>query len=75
MDFAIYYTLGAILLYGASSWLLDRIEEARGERFKYRNAIFFVILFVLAMILMEVINPPQQTTPSNQDMGTSSPVQ
>jgi len=75
MDFAIYYTFGAIALYGVTSWLLNRIEEARGERLKYRNAIFFVILFVLAMLLMEVINPQQQTAPPNQDMGTSSPVQ
>jgi len=75
MDFAIYYTLGAILLYGAASWLLDRVEEARGERLKYRNAIFFIILFVLALLLMEVINPPQQTAPSNQDMEINPPVQ
>jgi len=73
MDFAIYYTFGAILLYGAATWLLNRVEEARGERFKYRNAIFFVILFVLAMFLMEVINPPQQITPSSQDMGSITP--
>jgi len=75
MDFAIYYTLGAILLYGATSWLLDRIEEMRGARLKYRNAIFFIILFVLALLLMEVINPPEQTAPSTQNMGTASPVQ
>ncbi len=75
MDFAIYYTLGAVILYGATSWLLDRVEEMRGERFKYRNAIFFIILFALAMLLMEVINPPQQTAPSNQDMETIAPVQ
>jgi len=75
MEFAIYYTFGAIALYGVTVWLLDRIEEARGERFKYRNIIFFIILFVLAMLLMEVINSPQQTAPSTQDMGTSSPVQ
>jgi len=74
MDFAIYYTLGAIILYGATSWLLDRVEEMRGERFKYRNVIFFMILFVLALLLMNIINPQQQTTPSNQDMETTSPV-
>jgi len=62
MDFAIYYTFGAILLYGAASWLLNRIEEARGERFKYRNGIFFIIIFAMAMVLMEIVNPPEQTT-------------
>jgi len=73
MDFAIYYTLGAILLYGAANWLLNRIEEARGERFKYRNIIFFIILFAMAMFLMEAINPPQQTPPSSPDMGSITP--
>ena len=58
MEFAIYYTLGALLLYGLTDWLLNRIEEMRGRRFAQRNVIFFIILFVLAMILMEIINPP-----------------
>jgi len=70
MDFAIYYTLGAVILYGAATWLLNRIEESRGERFKYRNFIFFIIIFVMAMILMEIINPPQQPAPSSQDTET-----
>jgi len=75
MDFVIYYTFGAILLYSAANWLLNRIEESRGERFKYRNIIFFIILFAMAMFLMEVINPPQQTVPSNPDMGSITPDQ
>jgi len=73
MDFAIYYTLGAVILYGAATWLLNRIEESRGERFKYRNFIFFIIIFVMAMILMEIINPPQQPAPSSQDTGLIPP--
>jgi len=60
MEFALYYTLGAIVLYGATSWLVDRIEQMRGKRFAQRNVIFFLILFVLAMLLMNIINPPQQ---------------
>jgi hypothetical protein len=74
MDFAIYYTLGAILLYGAASWLLNRIEEARGERFKYRNAIFFIIIFVMAMFVMEVINPPEVAVPPSQNTESIPPV-
>jgi len=74
MDFAIYYTLGAILLYGAASWLLNRIEEARGARFKYRNAIFFIILFAMAMLLMEVINPPELAVPPSQDTESIPPI-
>jgi len=73
MDFAIYYTLGAVILYGAATWLLNRIEESRGERFKYRNFIFFIIIFVMAMALMEIINPPQQPVPSSQDTGSIPP--
>ncbi len=67
MEFAIYYTLGALLLYGITDWLLNRIEEMRGKRFAQRNVIFFIILFVLAMILMEIINPappPPAATPA-----------
>ncbi len=59
MDFALYYTLGAIILYGLTDWLLNRIEEARGKRFDQRNVIFFVILFTLAMVMMSIINPEQ----------------
>jgi len=69
MEFALYYTLGAIVLYGATSWLLDRIEQLRGKRFAQRNVIFFLILFILAMILMNIINPPQQQ-PQQQDTQT-----
>ena len=44
----IYYTLVAAGLYFASDWLLDRLEIARGERFKNRNIIFFFIILTLA---------------------------
>jgi len=67
LEFAIYYTLGAVLLYGITDWVLNRIEEARGRRFAQRNVIFFIILFVLALVLMEIINPaptPPAATPA-----------
>lgn len=64
MEFALYYTLGAIIVYGASVWLLDRIEKVRGKRFAHRNAIFFAIIFVLAIILMELVNPPPDESPA-----------
>jgi len=59
LEFAIYYTIGAIALYMATDWLLNRIEEMRGKRFAQRNIIFFFILFMLALILVNIINPEQ----------------
>jgi len=58
LAFAIYYTLGAIVLYFIASWALDRIEAARGERFKHRNLVFFIIIFLLAYGFMYMVNPP-----------------
>lgn len=46
----IYYTLVAAGLYFISDWILDRIEVSRGERFKNRSVIFFLIILVLAFI-------------------------
>jgi len=46
----IIYTLVAAGLYFMSDWILDRIEVSRGERFKNRSIIFFVIILVLAFI-------------------------
>ncbi|MDD5384754.1 MAG: hypothetical protein PHG89_07735 [Gallionella sp.] len=46
----IYYTLVATGLYFISDWILDRIEVSRGERFKNRSIIFFVIILVLAFL-------------------------
>mgnify|MGYP003503185995 CR=1 FL=1 len=52
----VYYTLVAAGLYIASDWLLDQLEVARGERFKYRNIIFFIIILTLAFITFGLIN-------------------
>ncbi len=68
MDFALYYTLGAIALYGVTDWVLNRIEEARGKRFAQRNIIFFVILFALALILMNFVNPESVTPPVSSEL-------
>mgnify|MGYP001573680698 CR=1 FL=1 len=46
----IYYTLVATGLYFISDWILDRIEVSRGERFKNRSVIFFIIILTLAFI-------------------------
>lgn len=52
----IYYTLVAAGLYFTSDWILDRIEVSRGERFKNRSIIFFVIILVLAFFSFGFIN-------------------
>jgi len=46
----IVYTLMGIGLYFVSDWILDRLEVSRGERFKNRNIIFFLIILILAFI-------------------------
>ena len=51
----VYYTLVAAILYLASDWLLDRIEIIRGERFKNRSIVFFLIILVLAFISFSLI--------------------
>jgi DMSO/TMAO reductase YedYZ heme-binding membrane subunit len=51
----IYFTLTGAILYFASDWLLDRIEQARGARFENRSIIFFVIIMVLALVSFQVI--------------------
>ena len=51
----IYYTLVAAGLYFMSDWILDRIEVSRGERFKNRSVIFFLIILALAFISFSLI--------------------
>ncbi len=51
----VYFTLAGIGLYFAADWLLDRIERMRGARFENRSLIFFVIIFVLAAGLFNLI--------------------
>ncbi|MDO9054652.1 MAG: hypothetical protein Q7U37_12085 [Gallionella sp.] len=52
----IYYTLVAAGLYLASDRLLNYIETSRGERFKYRSIIFFVIILVMAFLAFGFVN-------------------
>ncbi|MFZ5558775.1 MAG: hypothetical protein ACOZDY_19000 [Pseudomonadota bacterium] len=46
----IYFTVIAIGLYFFAGWLLDRIEVARGARFKNRDIVYFAIILPLAVI-------------------------
>lgn len=51
----IYYTMVAAGLYFMSEWILDRIEVSRGERFKNRSVIFFLIILTLAFISFSIM--------------------
>ena len=53
MDY-LYYTIIGIGLYFLSDWLLDRLENAYGSRFKYRGLVFFAIIAVLALITSQM---------------------
>ncbi len=53
---AVYFTLIAVGLYFVSDRLLDRIERARGERFKNRQLVFFGIILLLALITFQIID-------------------
>lgn len=67
MEFALFYTLAAIVAYFLAAWILDRIEIAYGKRFAYRNFIFFFIIFGLAYVALTIINPePELSTPEQQ---------
>jgi hypothetical protein len=52
----VYFALVAIGLYFVADWLLDRIERARGERFKNRQIMFFGIILLLALITFQLID-------------------
>jgi len=51
----VYYTIAGITLYLVSDWILNRIEITRGERLQNRSLVFFVIIFVLAVVSFRVI--------------------
>lgn len=43
------FTVVAIVLYVASSWILERLEAVLGHRLPYRSVIFFALLMTLAL--------------------------
>jgi surface polysaccharide O-acyltransferase-like enzyme len=46
----IIFTLNAILIYLVSDWLVRVLERQRGQAFKQRQVIFFVIFLGLALL-------------------------
>lgn len=51
----VYFTLAALVLYVGSDWILNRIETARGARFKNRSLVFFIIILVLSVSSFSII--------------------
>ena len=58
----LYFTVAAIFLYLASDWILNQIENRRGERFVNRSLIFFVIILVLSLALFRLVQYFQPAT-------------
>lgn len=52
----IYYTVIGAGLYLMSDWILDRWEVSRGERFKNRNIVYFLIILTLTFITFGIVN-------------------
>lgn len=50
------YTASGILLYVLAEAALNYIERLHGEPIPYRSVVFFVIIFMMAMILFQIIN-------------------
>jgi hypothetical protein len=51
-----YFAIIAVALYFFADRLLDRIERARGARFKHRDAIYFGIILTAALLTFALIN-------------------
>ncbi len=56
MEFVIIYTVVGAGVYLMSDWLLDRWEVSRGERFKNRTIVYFLIFLALAFVSFGIIN-------------------
>jgi predicted PurR-regulated permease PerM len=44
------FTANAIIIYLLTDWIVRTIETRRGQVLKQRQAVFFVIILVLALI-------------------------
>lgn len=46
----VLFTLNALLVYLVSDWLVRWLEQKRGGAFKQRQAVFFAIFLILALV-------------------------
>jgi predicted PurR-regulated permease PerM len=49
------FTANAIVIYLLADWIVRKIEVRRGEALKQRQAVFFVIILVLALVSFRVL--------------------
>ena len=49
------FSLNAIFVYLFSDWLVRRLEQRRGEAFKQRQVVFFVIFLVLVLSTFAIL--------------------
>ncbi len=52
----IIYTVSGILLYVIADAALSAIEKLHGEPIPHRSVVFFIIIFLMAVILFQGIN-------------------
>lgn len=45
----ILFTLNAIVIYFLADWIVRQIESRRDKTLQYRQAVFFVVMLVLAL--------------------------
>ena len=69
------YTGTGIFLYLLTEFALNSMEKMHGAVLPYRNIIFFVIIFMLAMILFPLIQMMLGPPPVTDSPVQSSPVQ
>jgi predicted PurR-regulated permease PerM len=49
------FTANAIVIYLLTDWIIRAIEKKRGEVLKQRQAIFFLIILVLALVSFRLL--------------------
>jgi len=51
----VVFTLNAIVIYLLADWIIRMMEQKKGATLNYRQVIFFVIFFSLALISFNVL--------------------
>lgn len=51
----VIFTLNAIFIYFAADWIVRMIEVQRGEVFKQRQVVFFVVILALALVTFRLL--------------------
>ena len=59
----LYFTIIGAGLYFFSDWALDRIERARGARFRHRDAIYFGIMLTAVLLTFTLVIQLHKTNP------------